>query len=582
MSYYWTNFGIYKPPNDVTVTGLDPASTSHTILQDIGVNSHPTIDGHLANSTNPHGATLTQTTLNSTNIVNTQLVDTFDLTSPTGKITALQCAQINNLSPATGLLVATPLLQNDSSLATNNTPNNVITTSTVGSANTYTKTPFSSFVTPTSSNVLSNKTIDTAAPNTIQVGSTNITSIISASNPVLSTSSPTFTRLNINSSGSIGINITTPSGGQPGISFDSVANTYMNFNAASATRFQVGAFSSIAKSILWSTGGYPLSLGVGGNEVLQIPSTGIANNNADTNLLCINNGVLEYRTVASLPGTNPFNQSLNTGDSPIFQSVNANNGIAPAFNLNPNGSTVGQFVSASGGSSVILWTTTNSADLVFGTNQVRRLTIPAAGIANNNADTNLLCINNGVLEYRTVASLPVNNPFNQSLNTTNGATFDSLTLTSTFQTAISMTNGYITKNNTTINVIEASTYPGGLEVRDFSFAGSVPTGGGNADLFVYNILFGYVGSVDLIFTAGTTSGGYGSYHYNFPVINTAGVTTISGALYSDKKENVAPFPGKLGITTATNGASQFILRFTNSGAVPIKIAGRARIDMCSP
>lgn len=40
---------------------------------------------------------------------------------------------------------------------------------------------------------LTNKTIDTAGPNTIKVGGTDVTSIVSGSNPVLTTSSPSFT-----------------------------------------------------------------------------------------------------------------------------------------------------------------------------------------------------------------------------------------------------------------------------------------------------------------------------------------------------------------------------------------------------
>lgn len=589
MSYYWTNFGIYSPPNDITVTGLDPASTSHTILQDIGLNSHAQIDGHIANSINPHGGTLTQTTINSTNITNTQLIDTFDLTSPTGKITALQCAQINNLSPATGLIVATPIIQNNTNLITNNTPDNVITSSTSGSNNIYTKTPFSSFVTPTSSNVLSNKTIDTAAPNTIQVGSTNITSIISPSNPLLTSSSPTFTRLNINSIGSIGLNITSPAGSQPGLSFDSVGNTYCNFNAASSTKFQVGAFSSISKAILWSSNGYPLSLGTAGVERLLIPSSGIPSSSVSNNILTLNGTQLEYRDASSLPSANPFNQTLNTTDSAIFGGVtinrNTSGGTLTINQTYPNDNHI--YFTASGAPGMVIGndfaTSTSYVNgfgrLTLGSQNIERLSIPETGIPIGSSANNLLCLNGTQLETRLISSLP--NPFDQTLNTTNSPSFYGLNLTSGSVAPLSMTNGYITRANDVMNVIEASTYPDGLEVRDFSFAGIVPIGGANTDLFIYSILFPYVGCIDLIFTAGTSIGGYGSYHYNYPVVNITGVTTVSGSLYSDKKENVAPFPGKLSINATASGAF-FILRFTNSGAVPIKVAGRARIDMCSP
>jgi hypothetical protein len=50
--------------------------------------------------------------------------------------------------------------------------------------------------------------------------------------------------------------------------------------------------------------------------------TGITQDNTQTNLLTLNSlNELNTRTVASLPGANPFNQSLNTTDSPTFANI---------------------------------------------------------------------------------------------------------------------------------------------------------------------------------------------------------------------------------------------------------------------
>src|SRR5688500_11696089 len=44
----WTPFGYLVSEGDTTITCLDPAHTSHTILQDIGVATHAQIDTHIA------------------------------------------------------------------------------------------------------------------------------------------------------------------------------------------------------------------------------------------------------------------------------------------------------------------------------------------------------------------------------------------------------------------------------------------------------------------------------------------------------------------------------------------------------
>lgn len=63
---------------------LDPTTISHTEILDIGVNSHPEIDLHLAKTTNPHGTTLIQTTMKVGNLQTPSLtVNGVSITSDT-------------------------------------------------------------------------------------------------------------------------------------------------------------------------------------------------------------------------------------------------------------------------------------------------------------------------------------------------------------------------------------------------------------------------------------------------------------------------------------------------------------------
>lgn len=78
-----------------------------------------------------------------------------------------------------------------------------------------------------------------------------------------------------------------------------------------------------------------MSFNTGGNTVLNIPSTGIINDNSDNNLLTINSSTknLEYRTVGSLPAINPFNQSLNTTNDVSFNSVGISNNTVAGLEM---------------------------------------------------------------------------------------------------------------------------------------------------------------------------------------------------------------------------------------------------------
>jgi hypothetical protein len=68
------------------------------------------------------------------------------------------------------------------------------------------------------------------------------------------------------------------------------------------------------------------------NTLLTIPNSGIANDNSTTKLLTIDDSkTLKYVDVSSLPANNPFNQSLNTTNSPTFAGITSPTITAPSI-----------------------------------------------------------------------------------------------------------------------------------------------------------------------------------------------------------------------------------------------------------
>ncbi len=379
---------------------------------------------------------------------------------------------------------------------------------------------------------LFNKTINTAGPNTVQINGTDITSIISGTNPLLSTSSPSFVGATINSPGTVGISINTPAGGHPGIALNSVGNAYVNFNADGGTHFQAGALSSISKSVLWASDGYPLSLGTSGMERLLIPSTGIPSGSTSDNILTLNGTQLEYRTVSSLPIVNPFNQSLNTTDKVRFANLQCASAIKDDL--------PGVFGLSMGLSA------TNSVDIDFVTDNVSAITFKGAGNVEKGS----------IKYYNASGNLYVN------IDGTN----------TTLQVA--KTNFY-SEVPLNLNVV-------GTVVGKWTVIKGAIFGASFSQLINFPVTTSCTFQIRL--TANGISGGLneygiGEYDYSFKAIWYAGALDLTAGVDSNKSEKnigLGGFGGKLSFTTVVSGNSA-IIRLTSSAAFNIYYAGFYRV-----
>jgi hypothetical protein len=155
----------------------------------------------------------------------------------------------------------------------------------------------------------------------------------------------------------------------------------------------------------------------------NIVLTGITQDNTQNNILVLNaQDTLNTRTLSS---TNPFNQSLNTTDSPTFDSLDLNgqlilntNFFHPLIINNSTNTTGNDILFEEDGTQICsfgdnietqtsyCWNYVNR-DFKIGTNDIERLRILGTGIADNDGATQLLALSAGstVLQYRNVSSL---------------------------------------------------------------------------------------------------------------------------------------------------------------------------------
>lgn len=216
----------------------------------------------------------------------------------------------------------------------------------------------------------------------------------------------------------------------------------------------------------------------------------VIRDNTKTNLLTwdVVTKQVEYREISSLP--NPFNQNLNTTNDVVFNTVTIDSGL--------------------------LFTSIN----------------------NDNTVPNLLTysIDSGLVEYRTVASLPANNPFDQMLNTTNAPTFSSATL-----------NNLILDNNAT-RYIRCNSGGDITFKHDFYMAMTIaaPTLSGNLGVGLWSEIRD-IWIQELV-----------------PILNNSGGEIITGSIPSGEITSSIPVPARMDFyisfsCTAANQQFQFAL-----------------------
>jgi hypothetical protein len=294
--------------------------------------------------------------------------------------------------------------------------------------------------------------------------------------------------------GGININDLVPSGGTP--TFTNIYDTGIAINdivISGAANLLTGSALTNGQLLIGSTLAAPVAASLTGttNEIIVTPGagsitlstpqaiaitssptfvnaflTGVTQDNTQTNLLALN-GSNELNTVAvsSLPVVNPFNQSLNTTNSPTFANLTLTSGYvssvagtaneiiassatgavtlstpqAIATTSSPtfaNLTLTSGYVSAIHGTASEVIVSANTGSITLSTPQPLDtissptfIDISLTSVPNDNTQTSILAVNpSGQIVYRTASTLPAGNPFNQSLNTNNNPTFQTLTL----------------------------------------------------------------------------------------------------------------------------------------------------------
>lgn len=197
-------------PDNATLTNITQITNrSHTNLSDIGTNAHTDIDTHIADTSDPHGASLTQTNLTNTTGTITTLYNTTgnitNLLTTTGTVTTLNSTtgNITNLVTTTGTITTlnsttgnitnqvtttgtiTTLYSTTGNITTGNITNQVTTTGTITTLNSTTGN-ITNLVTTTG-------TITTLNSTTGNVTTGNITNLVTTTGTITTLTGSTGT-----------------------------------------------------------------------------------------------------------------------------------------------------------------------------------------------------------------------------------------------------------------------------------------------------------------------------------------------------------------------------------------------------
>lgn len=259
--------------------------------------------------------------------------------------------------------------------------------------------------------------------------STAVLNVVQLIAQTLTLNPGTSTGLTVNSdpAAAAGIVLNAPTGG----------GTFMNWMNSSASVLRVGVNSASTTAYVNAIPGTAgLSLGTTNTERLRIPATGIANDNAITNILGLSGTTVSYKnniadtstvqtftnkTIDSasntvlVSGTNInslINQDVRTTASVGFEQVQVYTANDFPIAVHQSGNVTDNSIAFIEGVDLVFstgtdpfddytfaWTHTN-LPYTIGTNNTERLRVPAAGIVNDNSITSILGLNGTSLVYK--------------------------------------------------------------------------------------------------------------------------------------------------------------------------------------
>ena len=151
---------------------------------------------------------------------------------------------------------------------------------------------------------------------------------------------------------------------------------------------------------------------IGGKGLININNLDAVDITANT--LTTNTGDFEKITVTT-NSTDSGAITLNSTAGGTVSDLQFEAGGFPQLNVGINPTSGDSYISA-------------QEDITISTDNIVRLTIPAAGVVQDDTVNNVLVLDGGVLKYRAATSISDGNPFDQDLNTTDQPSFAKLSV----------------------------------------------------------------------------------------------------------------------------------------------------------